>query len=669
MTLLLGIDTGGTYTDAVLMEDGADGRVIASAKALTTHDDLSLGIVQAIEAVLEQRGAPPDIGLVSVSTTLATNALVEGRGNPVALVFAGFDPADAGRAGLMQALDGDPLMLIGGGHDSAGKELLPPDLVGLGHQIDALSPLPHAFAVVSRFASRNPVHEVTIRAFLRDRTGLPITCGHELSAKLNGPLRAVTTVLNARLIGLISSLIEAVETTMSRLNITAPLMLVRGDGALVSATMAKTRPIETILSGPAASLVGAAALTGVRDAVIADIGGTTTDIAILRDGKPALSPEGASVGSHRTMVEAVDMRAIGLGGDSALHIDDSGLNARLSLGPRRVIPVSLLALDHGPAPLEALQHDLDAGRPGADAAQFAVVTPGADASTLGALDRDLLDKIGSAPAPLVQFTANPRHRAALRRLVRAGVLRLAGVTPSDAAHVLGLHDAWDGNAARLALDLLALRRDGRGQRIAASGAELAQAVLDQLTYQSADAVLSAALSHDGIDLKAPLADPLIATADRAEARATRLDIGVALPLVGLGASAPVYYPAIAKRLGTTAILPELVAVANAVGAVSGRISIQIRLSVTETTEGTFQILPSRRNDLYPDAERAIEAACRQAADQACAQALDAGADAPATNTQISRKTATIEGRATLVEAVVTATATGRPRLGRAALDN
>ena len=120
-------------------------------------------------------------------------------------------------------------------------------------------------------------------------------------------------------------------------------MLVRGDGALVSAAFAKTRPIETILSGPAASLVGASVLTGEANAMIADIGGTTTDIAVLRDGTPRLNAEGAEVGGHRTMVEAVDMRAIGLGGDSELHIDDSGLTARYALGPRRVLPLSLLA--------------------------------------------------------------------------------------------------------------------------------------------------------------------------------------------------------------------------------------------------------------------------------------------------------------------------------------
>ncbi len=119
-------------------------------------------------------------------------------------------------------------------------------------------------------------------------------------------------------------------------------MVVRGDGALISASEARLRPIETILSGPAASLAGAQFLTGLDSAVVSDIGGTTTDVAILENGRPKLDPDGAMVGGHRTMVEAVAMRTYGLGGDSEVRIDLAGLVARIELGPRRVLPLSLI---------------------------------------------------------------------------------------------------------------------------------------------------------------------------------------------------------------------------------------------------------------------------------------------------------------------------------------
>src|SRR5690606_39620123 len=107
---------------------------------------------------------------------------------------------------------------------------------------------------------------------------------------------------------------------MGRRGISAPLMVVRGDGALVSAALARERPIETILSGPAASIAGASWLTGERDALVSDIGGTTTDVCLLRDGRPAIDPEGARVGAFRTMVEAVAMRTTRPGGDSEVHL-------------------------------------------------------------------------------------------------------------------------------------------------------------------------------------------------------------------------------------------------------------------------------------------------------------------------------------------------------------
>ena len=141
-------------------------------------------------------------------------------------------------------------------------------------------------------------------------------------------------------------------------------MVVRGDGALIAADLARTRPIETILSGPAASLVGAHHLTGASNAVVSDIGGTTTDVAILQDGLPRIDPDGAVVGGFRTMVEAVAMRTFGLGGDSEVRIDETGLAANLTLGPRRLVPLSLAAHLEPDAVNEALTRQLQTSQPG-----------------------------------------------------------------------------------------------------------------------------------------------------------------------------------------------------------------------------------------------------------------------------------------------------------------
>ncbi|WP_292505053.1 hydantoinase/oxoprolinase family protein, partial [Mesorhizobium sp.] len=333
--LFLGIDTGGTYTDAVLwseeggpLDNPSKGKVLAKAKALTTRHDLAVGISGAVDAVLEKSATDPAaIKLVSMSTTLATNALVEGQGGRVALVMIGFAEADLARDGLKAALGSDPVVFCPGGHDVHGNAAKL-DLSGLEAALPELGRSVSGFAVCAYFATRNPAHELAARDLIREKTGLPVTASHELSAKLGGPRRALTTLLNARLISMIDRLVAATEGFLDQRGIAAPLMVVRGDGALVSAAFARQRPIETILSGPAASLVGARHMTGLDDAMVSDIGGTTTDVAVLDSGRPRLDPEGATVGGFRTMVEAVAMRTFGLGGDSEVALEDGALDPK-----------------------------------------------------------------------------------------------------------------------------------------------------------------------------------------------------------------------------------------------------------------------------------------------------------------------------------------------------
>ncbi|MBS3996927.1 MAG: hydantoinase/oxoprolinase family protein, partial [Hydrogenophaga sp.] len=398
MALLLGVDTGGTYTDAVLIRDERE--VIASAKALTTRADLAVGIGAAVEAVLRESGANVgDIGLASLSTTLATNALVEGQGGRAGLVYIGFRAADLQAHGLAEALGGDPEIVLSGGHNHAGGEAMPLDKEALLAWLETGTGA-EAYAVASLFATRNPAHELAAAETIRTVTGRPVSLSHHLSAKLNGPKRALTALLNARLIGMIARLIDRAEGKLGELGIHAPLMVVRGDGALISADQARERPIETILSGPAASIVGARWLTGAAHALVSDIGGTTTDVAVLREGRPAIDPEGARVGPWRTMVEAVAMRTFGLGGDSEVHVRDEGLEGGVILGPRRVVPVSLIAAEARDAVHGVLEEQLRAVAPGEHDARFVRAVPGIEAGGLGEREEALLGRIGDDVRPV-----------------------------------------------------------------------------------------------------------------------------------------------------------------------------------------------------------------------------------------------------------------------------
>ncbi len=663
MALLLGIDTGGTYTDAVLFDEArTPDPVVAKAKALTTRDDLTIGIDGAIAAVLAKSGEnPADIALCSISTTLATNALVEGVRRRIGLIFAGFDEADLHRSGLAEALGTDPVIAIAGGFRATGEPRAPLDLEALADRVDAIKDGVEAFAVVTIFGGRNPAHEIAIRDMIRARCDLPITCGHDLSGELDGPRNALTCVLNARLIGTISSLIASTQGALTARGIDVPLMIVRGDGSLVSAEFARERPIETILSGPAASLVGAAHLSGVKDAVISDIGGTTTDIAILRDGRPMLSETGATVGGHRTMISAVAMTTFGLGGDSEVGVDEKAFHAALTLGPRKLTPISLFALDHPALVEKTLAAQARNPRAGEADARFAIPTPLARPDGLRKIDHAVLDRIGAAPVSLDALALTRLETIALGGLVSLGLVRIAGFTPSDAAHVLGLHDAWHSPTARDAAALLARRKDRKGNALASDGEGLARMVIDTLIRRSAQVLLDTTLDHDGIGALPPAL--LNAALDQRNG-AARIDIGLALPLIGLGASAPTYYPQIGSALGTPCIVPDHAGVANAVGAVAGRVTLERSLRITSPSEGCYRAHLFDTAQDFADLETA-KTAIRAALDTALAEdATTAGASDVEIVFEYSEIAPLVEGRPMFIEATMTGRASGRPSLRR-----
>ncbi|MEO0622866.1 MAG: hydantoinase/oxoprolinase family protein [Pseudomonadota bacterium] len=666
-TLLLGIDTGGTYTDAVVVDgtvlDTPDAAVLGKSKSLTTPGDLSVGIGDAMAGAIAASAIDPArIGLVSLSTTLATNALVEGQGRPAALVMIGFSEADAARQGLSDGLGRDPLVCVAGGHDALGSPLAPLDEASLLRALDTLPASVEAIAVCGQFAVRNPEHERRARQLIRERRAIPVTCSHELTAEIGGPRRALTALLNARLTALIDDLIEASLALTEASAIQAPLMVVRGDGALVAAAYARERPIETILSGPAASLVGAGWLTGSPDAVVSDIGGTTTDIAVLRSGRPRLDPQGARVGGHQTLVEAVAMRTHGLGGDSIVDVVDGSMPSLLSLGPRRAVPLSVLAQQAPKAVHQALDEALAATRVEAAAGRF-YVGAGA-ASGADEIEEELLQQLSDGPLPAAAVEGNRKRAAAARRLATQARIRMAAFTPTDAAHVLGLAESADTTAARKGAALFARRRGADGRPMAASPEALAEAVLARLVRRSAEHVLEAALAEDGLSLDGVANASLAAAALEGRQGIVAPALPLTVPLIGLGAGARVYYPRVGKMLRVETAVPEHADVANALGAVVGGVQISRRSSVSVPSEGRFRAhLPAGPVD-YPDADAAEAALAAALEAEVRAAAVTAGADAPEIARQTDRREATIEGRTVLVEAVITVTATGRPRLAR-----
>lgn len=664
MTYLLGIDTGGTYTDAVILRD--EEVVIASAKSLTTRHDLAEGIGKAAAATLEIAGIEAsDIAMASLSTTLATNALVEGQGGRVGLIFIGFRDGDLEKHGLTQALAGDPVLEIAGGHNHAGGEAVALDLSAIADWIDQQNGI-SAFAVASQFATRNPAHELAVLNLLREKTGKPVSLSHQLSAKLNGPRRALTALLNARLIGLIDRLLQRAQCVLSELGVDAPLMVVRGDGALISLNQARDKPIETILSGPAASIVGARWLTNSDNALVSDIGGTTTDIAVLRDGLPAIDPEGAKVGPYRTMVEAVAMRTFGLGGDSEVHFVSQGLQGGVLLGPRRVLPVSLAAMIDPDVVHAALDAQLRTTLPGDYDARFVRRIDVFEAGGLSARDEGVYNRITSQFQPIGEILKTRIEAQALMRLVSRGLVQISALTPSDASHALGRVDAWDADAAEKALLLFMRRRTGSGELLSDDPKTMAQIVIDQLTHQTALAILETAFAEDAYNFglsPQELANHIMTTRGLARHRGLlRIDLAIDVPVVGLGASAPSYYPAVGEKLGCAMVLSEHAGVANAIGAVVGRVTFRKSATITSPSEGLYRVHFGEKPHDFAQSEDALAFIKDALYQAALSDAKDAGAEQIEVSVEEDIKLADIENRKVFVEATVTATAKGRPRV-------
>lgn len=670
MTLLLGIDTGGTYTDAVLFDE--DAGILATAKSLTTRSDLSIGIGGALDGVLQASKAnPSDIALVSLSTTLATNALVEGQGSAACLVFIGFKESDIQKANLGDALKDDPLVVLKGGHDALGNEADMLDLAPLSDALPTLSQSVSGFAVAGKFGVRNPAHELAVRDLIIQETGLPVTCSHELSSKLNGPKRALTSLLNARLISMIHQLISSAKTLLKNQNIDAPMMVVRGDGALISADIASLKPIETILSGPAASLVGASYLTEEANALVSDIGGTTTDVSVLKDGLPRLDENGARVGGWQTMVEAVAMHTVGLGGDSEIRLGRDGLKPALTLGPRRVIPLALLAHDDPDIVRQTLDRQLKAERPGDYDGRFVRRVSLKDHHGLDrAADQALLDRISVAPLPLDQVIETRRDMSIVNRLVGRGLLQLAGLTPTDAALGLGLYKGWDADISRLGLLLFGRKRDTYGNPICKDAEEMARWIIDSLISETGDTLLDVAFQEDGHDTPDLARHPLtrMALAQSSSSERTglvHLNLALGQPIIGLGASAGLYYDQVATRLGTRSVVPEHAGVANALGAVVGRVRLKCDAVISEPVEGLFRLHYGDSPQDFDSLDNAMTTTEHLLRHDARQKALDAGADDVSVTVDRVLKQANVEGKDMLVECVLTATASGRPRITRA----
>lgn len=545
---IVGIDTGGTYTDAVVM-DRATRRILAAAKRATTHHDLSLGIGQALEAVCSAAGIAngsngekiaEGVEGVAISTTLATNAMVEGRGARVALILIGHEKS--------LSLPVVAIKYVQGGHKFSGEEYKPLALESLLESVADCRGKVDAYAVCAAMSFVNPAHELVAAKAIGLVDAKPVYCSHRASDLPGVEERSATAVLNARLMPLMDAFLSEVDGAMRAASMPARLLLVRGDLRTMAPAEAMENPVFTFASGPAASArygAQAAASAGASEAVVVDVGGTTTDVAFVRDGRPTLRKGGSFIGEWETHVAAVAMHTAGVGGDSWVDPAVDG-KAAVAVGPRRVRPLAVTE-----------------GLP--DPALWLADNPSEKCLLLAP---DAQDKAPEDPLTVWLAEHGPSTSAAVMRGLRVGEIGLAsrldpllrrnlvvetGFTITDALHALDL--VGFGNAERSRAGAQAAAK-----ALGLSAEELCARALERCRRKIEDTILRQCLFASVGHGMAGMLD------SRRSLGLLEMNFRLKAPIVGLGAAAAALLPEVARRLDTPLILPESYEVGAAAGA-------------------------------------------------------------------------------------------------------
>lgn len=328
----VGIDVGGTFTDAVLLEENM---ILEKAKVATQADNVLGTVLQALEVLKIYRKR---VTRITVSTTLITNAILQNNLSQVDLLLF------PGSGMTLNSLTWPvPYQEMKGELDYRGREISPPDELEWRRLLNRYQELPESkVAIVGKFSHRNNLHEHDLALFLRKHCpNLELSLGHEWG-QTSFYRRSLTTYLNLACAEIYQAFAEQLQQAVAQKGCSAQIHVLKADGGILP--FQKLRPIESIYSGPAASVLGGLAQSDPGQSfVVVDIGGTTTDIGLILSGEPLMSIHGAKIGAFSTLVRTLAVRSIPAGGDSTLLLDDDDFK----LAPYRLGPAYCLG---GPAP-------------------------------------------------------------------------------------------------------------------------------------------------------------------------------------------------------------------------------------------------------------------------------------------------------------------------------
>ncbi|MBR3866610.1 MAG: hydantoinase/oxoprolinase family protein [Butyricicoccus sp.] len=580
--IVIGIDTGGTYTDAVLFAPET-GRVLGQNKALTTHGDLKRGILEALDGLDPELCRAAEVA--GLSTTLATNACVEGKLRRVRLLLMGIDREGIAKYGAAYGFrDPDDIIYLPCRTTITGEIHEEPDWAALeAHAAEWFADVEGCAVCEIHGMRNNGVLEKKAAAIIREKTGLPIACASTLFSGLSSLERAASAVLNAGLLPVTQEFMDAVAEAFRQRGIHAPLLIVRSNGSLMGRDYSVEHAVETLLSGPAASALGGGALCDCERAVVVDIGGTTTDVALIENGMPLMSDDGIKVDDWKTLVNGVFSTSFALGGDSAIRWDQYD---RLTIGPDRIVPLCVLAAKH-PEIRKVLEKQL-AETPAHTLPLHEFLTlerPDWRAVVTDPRDILLCERLEKGPLSHCQAAAVlglDKYQLNTRALEQAGVIIRAGLTPTDLMHVRGDFDRYDVKTARLAAKFAAasLKKTMKW---------LCNEIYDRISYQVFAAVSQSLLERSARYFRKNGLHEDLQELFRLQWE-TRNDPDRLLDahfhsnavLVGIGGPTHLFLPEAARALGAQCFIPEYAATANAVGAVTGQMTASASADIRYT---------------------------------------------------------------------------------------
>ncbi|WP_373484409.1 hydantoinase/oxoprolinase family protein [Acetobacterium sp.] len=629
MKIGIGIDTGGTCTDVVAY-NFEDETIIAYGKTLTTKEDLSIGIGKALDKL--PRECVEQAEVIALSTTLATNACVENKGGRAKLVLFGIERETVFKVGSNYGLTmDDSLCFIDSKTKPTGKIVAAPDWVHFEEKLRDHFESCDAVGLVEMYAKKTGAQfEKKAHAMIKEQLRIPAVCGYELFSENNIVKRGASALLNARLIPVIEEFLRSVEKALAERQITAPFVIVRSDGSLMTEKFTATRPVETLLCGPVASVMGAVALSREENSMIVDMGGTTTDIAFVKAGVPQRVKTGVRIGKWDTFVKGLFVDTFALGGDSGVIIDDG----KLVLENEKVMPLCIAARKF-PTLVNYLKKEDDSRALYRNQQKeiYLGLKNIADRPAYSSKEKTIAGNLYKNPMSLEALGKKLETvvlNSQIERMVREGILIRCGVTPTDVMHIKGDFDKYNREASEYGVNIMA-------RSLGVQPEELGEQIYDEVKRKLYFNIVRIMIEDAFPDIRAAGLGTQLESIINDNFRRAKTETGsteffgcqLSTPsaLIGVGAPTHIFLKDVARMLGTQAYSSEYSKVANALGAVIGKVSATVTIDVSYNQEMDDYVVYGRgERQSFKELEKAKLVAQALAQEKVKEEAINRGAD-------------------------------------------